>query len=171
MMKEFKITDISKEEYKKLYELAYHDNLTGCYNRNWFVENFNDEDEFKFIMVDINDLKKENDTKGHFAGDKFIKDVAKCLMQYGDVVRYGGDEFILIAPKDFDVKVLNSKKYCYGWFVKDKSNTLIEVLQLADYCLNMRKRSVKGMFKKGYNERKVELKKLNMKKADTFNLS
>jgi len=158
--------EISKEEFEKLNKFAYHDNLTGCYNRNWFVENYNDEDEFKFIIVDINDLKKENDTNGHCAGDNLIKDVAKSLMQYGDVVRYGGDEFILVAPKDFEVKVLNSKKYCYGWFLKDKTNTLMETFQLADYCLNMRKRSIKGQSKLGYSERKIELKKLKMKKYE-----
>ncbi|NCB48358.1 MAG: GGDEF domain-containing protein [Clostridia bacterium] len=167
-MKENGKTEISKEEYQKLYDLAYHDNLTGCHNRNWFLENFSDKDEFKFILVDINNLKIENDTKGHFAGDKLIKEVADSLKQFGEVVRCGGDEFILITPKEFDVKVINSKKYCYGWFDKDKTNTLKEVLELADYCLNMRKKSIKGLLKKGYSERKVELKKLKIKNYDGF---
>jgi GGDEF domain-containing protein len=135
---------ISKEQYEKLYKLAYHDNLTGCYNRNWFLENYSDQDEFLFVIVDINDLKKENDTKGHCAGDKLIKDVATSLMQFGDVVRFGGDEFVLVAPKDFDVQVLNSEKYCYGSFLKDKTHTLKEVLGFADFCLCEKKKAFKA---------------------------
>ena len=55
---------------------------------------------FRFIFVDINGLKKENDTKGHEADDRLIQRSADVLAETADrehVFRMGGDEFLLIA--------------------------------------------------------------------------
>lgn len=54
------------------------------------------------LLVDIDDLKKTNDTFGHFAGDKAIMVVAQALKQHLQSVetigRTGGDEFVAYAP-------------------------------------------------------------------------
>ena len=124
--------EITEERYNELLKLAYHDNLTGCYNRNWYFENYNDDSEFMFIMVDINHLKLINDTFGHTVGDNLIKDVAKKLMSFGNVIRFGGDEFILITSKDFDPTLLEDSRYSFGCKFKDKKTTLAECLEIAD---------------------------------------
>lgn len=87
------------------------DSATGCYNRN-FWENFvNKEfnpdrgDEASLIVCDINGLKEINDdpkSGGHPAGTALIKNTANFLKENftrkGDfVVRYGGDEFIVVC--------------------------------------------------------------------------
>lgn len=127
--------NISQAEYEKLYKLAYYDNLTGCYNRNWYFEHFNSFDEFMFIIIDINGLKKINDIQGHIVGDNFIKSIAEHLSKFGDVIRFGGDEFILIVSKDFNPKILDDDRYCYGYRIKTKNKSLEKVLEEADKWL------------------------------------
>ena len=84
---------------KKLYT----DVLTGAYNRRYF------EDELRqrsisagVALIDMDDFKLCNDTYGHNAGDKalamFVNVIRKCIRKTDILVRYGGDEFILILP-------------------------------------------------------------------------
>lgn len=91
---------------KKFELLSFYDNLTGVYNRNYFLKNdFNKklDQPCAYIMCDCNDLKKVNDCQGHEAGDAYIKAAAKLLKEAvpddGVCVRWGGDEFLLILPR------------------------------------------------------------------------
>ncbi|MBR4150045.1 MAG: GGDEF domain-containing protein [Firmicutes bacterium] len=58
------------------------------------------------FMIDINGLKKVNDTLGHDAGDELIKGAAECVGQVfeekGRVFRTGGDEFVVLAEMTVD---------------------------------------------------------------------
>ena len=103
------IFDVTKrEEVTRQNEyMAYHDYLTGLYNRRFFEEEFarrngGDDDGYPIaiLMGDINGLKIFNDTFGHNEGDKAIKDIVCRIQQYAgseDVVaRIGGDEFAII---------------------------------------------------------------------------
>lgn len=60
-------------------------------------------------MLDLNDLKRCNDTLGHEAGDNYIKNASKMIdsvfRENGKCYRIGGDEFCVILPS-------NSKKLC-----------------------------------------------------------
>lgn len=85
-------------------EMAYHDQLTGCYNRTAYAqlvaqEEFRPED-YTVAMFDLNDLKKCNDTYGHDVGDIYIKSGAQLIEQafgaQGNVYRLGGDEFCVL---------------------------------------------------------------------------
>ena len=57
------------------------------------------------MILDVNDLKKVNDTAGHQAGDQFIRDACKVICDiftHSAVFRVGGDEFAVISQgKDY----------------------------------------------------------------------
>lgn len=93
----------SRQEFKNL---AYYDQLTNAYSRS-FLEvwdrNYRDKDELHaIVMVDVNDFKIINDTYGHSEGDSALKEVVETIMNnlrdHDLVVRFGGDEFLLILP-------------------------------------------------------------------------
>ena len=94
--KKFNIPD---QTYTELYQLAYHDPLTGCYNRNMLEKlrpNFNPK-RCTVVIVDVNDFKKYNTDHGHIGGDKRLQEIADLLKaKYENVFRIGGDEFLII---------------------------------------------------------------------------
>lgn len=63
-------------------------------------------------VIDINNLKRVNDSNGHFAGDELIKKVNDKLSQYATVVRWGGDEFfaLLMQKRNRSLKTSASHK-------------------------------------------------------------
>lgn len=87
---------------------TYHDSLTGAYNRNFFNKKIKEIDNEKnlplsIIMGDVNGLKLTNDAFGHLMGDKLLKsaaDIMKKVCRNQEVlVRWGGDEFIILLPE------------------------------------------------------------------------
>ena len=93
------------------FALAHHDSLTGLANRRLFSK-FLDKilplarrhkDIFAILYIDLDGFKTVNDTMGHEAGDKVLREVASrllTLVRDSDLVaRFGGDEFVLIAQK------------------------------------------------------------------------
>jgi diguanylate cyclase (GGDEF) domain len=91
---------------------SYRDPLTGVKNKLAYIEALKDleirvEDgeltKYGMVVFDLNDLKKVNDTKGHDAGDEYIKNACKliCLrFKHSPVFRVGGDEFVAILEGD-----------------------------------------------------------------------
>ncbi len=61
------------------------------------------ESGFHLLMLDLDGFKAVNDTFGHKAGDKLLKEVSKVmrrqLRDYDFLARYAGDEFVIIAPE------------------------------------------------------------------------
>jgi diguanylate cyclase (GGDEF)-like protein len=96
------------EEYHKL---ATSDALTGLYNRRFGDQRLEAEASrsqrysrpLTVVAIDLNDFKKINDTYGHAAGDRVLREFADRLnaaIRVSDVaVRMGGDEFLLILPE------------------------------------------------------------------------
>ena len=92
----------------RMNEIYIKDSLTGAYNR-FGLERFFAEIKMKSLMaktkmqisfIDIDGLKKINDIYGHEEGDRIISAAAEILMENAvksNVVRYGGDEFIVIG--------------------------------------------------------------------------
>ena len=81
----------------------YLDALTGAYNRRYFEEYLkNAEVSAGVVMIDLDDFKLYNDTCGHDAGDAVLRTVVdtirRCIRATDILVRYGGDEFLLIMP-------------------------------------------------------------------------
>ena len=101
---------IDQEGYERLIsklsgynEKLYTDVLTGIYNRRFFEEEIkNMEDEAGIAVIDLDDFKLHNDTYGHSAGDAALITTANIIKKYirktDILIRYGGDEFLLILP-------------------------------------------------------------------------
>lgn len=97
------------EKRQKMEYLSYHDSLTDLYNRRYIEEALErwsgDRRQYPLtvIMGDINKLKETNDTKGHGAGDRLIREVARAIrssLRPEDLVgRWGGDEFLILLPR------------------------------------------------------------------------
>ena len=90
---------------RHLSDLAYTDALTKLPNRA-YCERFMDElstarKSFAIVAMDVNYLKRVNDTQGHAAGDELLKnfaDVLRTSFRTSDVTgRLSGDEFIAIV--------------------------------------------------------------------------
>ena len=89
---------------------AYTDNLTGLGNRMGYGhavdELWDAQDPFTVALVDLDNLKYANDAFGHDEGNHYILTVAELLRaccREGDgsgAYRIGGDEFVLISPRD-----------------------------------------------------------------------
>ncbi len=106
-------TDITeRREYeRKLAYMAVHDPLTGCYNRHSLDQLLKKEagrskrykHPIELLMIDINRFKEINDRFGHQTGDKVLQEVATILQKQVRecdlVVRYGGDEFLILLPE------------------------------------------------------------------------
>lgn len=104
----------------RLEHLAFVDELTGIYNRRYFMEtaekyflNFSSFSRpISIIMMDIDHFKSINDTYGHVFGDIVLKhtaEVSRKVLRSTDLfARYGGEEFIIMildAEKDFALKL------------------------------------------------------------------
>lgn len=102
---------VNSEIQRAFHEkLANTDSLTGVYNRR-FLEDFSekymkivkrDKSSLSILLVDIDNFKNKNDTYGHKTGDLIIKKLISCIkniLRDNDIiVRYGGDEFIVLLP-------------------------------------------------------------------------
>ncbi len=98
-----------KQAAQRIEHLALHDLLTGLPNRILFfdlihqvlAEAKRDRNIFALLYIDIDDFKPINDTYGHEAGDRLLREVSKRLvssMRASDpIARIGGDEFIGIC--------------------------------------------------------------------------
>ena len=99
------LSRVLKEKYEKekyIYT-SNTDELTKCLNRRAYdsdMENLDLNTEWVYISLDLNGLKKANDTLGHSAGDELICAAANCMKfafaSYGKIYRIGGDEFVVL---------------------------------------------------------------------------
>lgn len=91
------------------------DELTGMRNLRWLREWWSELQDpgnviGAVVFVDVNGLKRVNDTYGHKTGDRVIAHVASALIASGCYgVRYGGDEFLMLIPSGWDVEGTISK--------------------------------------------------------------
>lgn len=84
-------------------EKLYKDVLTGAYNRRYFEEKVKNMSlNAGVAVIDLDDFKLFNDTYGHDGGDLVLTTVVNVIRHYirrtDILVRYGGDEFLLILP-------------------------------------------------------------------------
>ena len=156
-----KETQNLRAEIEKLKEAVYKDELTHAYNRKWMHDTYLNDDSESFkdegilVIIDLNYFKQVNDTHGHIIGDKVLIFIANELKKSQQkVIRYGGDEFILIFENSSSLenalKILHnlrenviSKKlkahgttfrasFSYGGTSFKKGQRLAETIEIAD---------------------------------------
>ena len=94
-------------------EELYLDALTGAYNRRYYENRIRKvRGHAGVAMIDLDDFKLYNDTCGHNAGDLVLNTVVGiirgCIRKTDILIRYGGDEFLLIL-QDVDEEIFSKK--------------------------------------------------------------
>jgi len=159
---------------KRLRQLSLRDAQTGLYNHRYLSEVIETEFTraqkysypFSLIMLDIDYFKSINDVYGHQFGDLVLKQLANQLKRivrlYDAVIRYGGEEFVIISPStdrtnalNFAQRILNTiGLYNFGnekqtvklklslavtTYPDDKANKGMDMMELVDQILNKAK--------------------------------
>ena len=183
-----------EEEYGKRLAQAQHlaniDVLTGIKNKNAFLaaqERLDhqiaeqNQPRFALVVLDVNDLKKINDTAGHQAGDQYLRNACKIIcdtFQRSPVFRIGGDEFVVIAQgSDYErieelVGKINNRNaetnrtsglvIACGMAKFDNDASVASVLEHADHNMYENKKMLKAeallitLFKKHLKARRFE---------------
>ena len=122
---------------RKLRNLATHDPLTGVFNRNFFQTALNREklraerysSSIGFLMIDVDNFKEINDLYGHLTGDKVLREVASYLndsiRETDYLIRYGGDEFLLILIETGQTASLVRERIINGGTLAENTIRLI----------------------------------------------
>jgi diguanylate cyclase (GGDEF)-like protein len=94
----------------RLARLTLRDPLTGLYNRRYLAQRLAEEASradrrggtLVLALVDLDDFKRVNDTRGHLYGDRVLRafaQAARAALRRSDVAfRYGGEEFVFLFP-------------------------------------------------------------------------
>jgi diguanylate cyclase (GGDEF)-like protein len=104
--------------HMRIQTLAITDDVTGFYNTRFlhdYLATLLEQDQVvSLAFVDLDDFKKVVDTYGHLMGSKILKEVAVVIASQLDcddrLVRYGGDEYVVIMPAQDKQSALKKMK-------------------------------------------------------------
>jgi len=164
-----------RERLVALAELATVDPVTGLFNRRYFETRLEAEVErakrqgqdVALLLIDIDDFKRVNDTRGHLEGDRTLREVADLLragVRIFDVcARYGGEEFVIVMPAASATVALQVAErirariersfiqdsppvtVSIGMGILDKGTTADQLVDVADRALIAAKKGGKNM--------------------------
>lgn len=125
-----------KREHDRVMKLAVTDDVSGFNNTRYlhrYLDRVLDNPTLKpaevcLVFFDLDNFKRLVDLHGHLLGSKALKEVAQCVAHVLDeddrLVRYGGDEFIVILPRQNKqealLKVARMKRAITGSVFLDK---------------------------------------------------
>lgn len=103
--------DALRNQYQKSVSMAVTDGLTGLYNRhflnqhldNMVRESIKNGKKLSIMIMDMDHFKHVNDTYGHDAGDKVLKQLSEIILRVSRstdlAARFGGEEFVILMPE------------------------------------------------------------------------
>jgi diguanylate cyclase (GGDEF)-like protein len=102
---------------KKLIYTAFHDSVTAVFNRAWLIQFLSEifsqqplKEDYEILFLDLDNFKNVNDRFGHSIGDKLLQQVVarlyECIELQGEIVRLGGDEFLIILQNQDTIETL-----------------------------------------------------------------
>lgn len=169
--------------YIFLRELQFkYDVISGIMNRKAFeseMEIYNGRDNVALVVLDLNDLKKINDSKGHHAGDKAILISATVLQEsfekIGKAYRIGGDEFCALCAGASEADIAKSLKklenllievnnihdmkielaYGCAFYMKEEDKSIYETFKYADRRMYEHKAKLKGLYGRRADDMKL----------------
>ena len=120
-----KYTFLSRKQ--RHLQLLYIDSLTSVYNRRYYDEHFQGSDDIQAMaVIDVDNFKHINDNHGHDIGDIVLQSIAQtvlsCVRKTDAVIRYGGDEFVIIffnIPQDIFGKKLERIRHSVDSLIID----------------------------------------------------
>ena len=120
----------------KYSHMVYMDALTGVYNRRYFEDEIKNKTNTAGVaVIDMDYLKVYNDTYGHRAGDHALEMMVNVIRQNirktDSLIRYGGDEFLLILPEiskeSFNEKLKKIQEKIHDTAIVDCGNLRLSV--------------------------------------------
>lgn len=148
------------------------DALTGVKNRHAYLMSEerlnlqiadNDALAFAVVILDVNDLKRVNDSEGHNAGDQYLRDACRIIcntFKHSPVFRVGGDEFTVIAQGEDYARIdelvgqMNSRNeealrtggivIACGMAKREKDESVAPVFERADQMMYENKNNLKN---------------------------
>ncbi|WP_149555049.1 putative bifunctional diguanylate cyclase/phosphodiesterase [Treponema pectinovorum] len=167
---------------EELCYIAYHDTLTGIYNKQKLNEDLlrcqrefqKSRKKFGITLIDLDNMKLINDAQGHFAGDAVICNAALILKNFVreniHAYRFSGDEFIVLAEgldsrntllniADAILETFNAQGIEFSGGISlypDDTNNLEELLKFADMAMYDVKKKTKnniGVFQRSMQEK------------------
>ncbi|MBQ5462736.1 MAG: GGDEF domain-containing protein [Fibrobacter sp.] len=135
-------------------EMIYHDQLTGLFNRsymNYLMKKYVNRPNLSItgIMIDLNGFKHINDEFGHAVGDDALLMSARILKSavsdMGSVIRYAGDEFIILLNTQEDIMVekgIARIRNFFDKFNKNESKPYVLSVSIGFHKFDMKMESV-----------------------------
>ncbi len=108
---------------RNVTHMAVIDALTQVYNRRYLdivLYKVHNKSSYALLMIDIDDFKKVNDSYGHDFGDIVLKKLSTVLLEnvrnYDEVIRYGGEEFLVVLYRVSEEEAINIAERIRGKF-------------------------------------------------------